>query len=117
MHIEEICGTQVEFPFEPYDCQKKYMKNVIEAIETSCNAALESPTGTGKTLSLLCASLAWLEKYKSFNRPKILDSNGTINPIAAKNENSQLFPTIIYASRTHSQLQQVVRELNKTRYK
>ena len=29
----DICGIDVEFPFEPYDCQKKYMEKVIQCLQ------------------------------------------------------------------------------------
>ncbi len=90
---------RVQFPYEAYDVQKQYMEKVITACEEHQNAMLESPTGTGKTLSLLCASLGWLEKRKVAKLPK------------------EGLPKILYLSRTHSQLAQVVKELKKTVYK
>jgi Rad3-related DNA helicase len=54
----------VEFPYEAYPCQLDYMTRVIEALQTGQNALLESPTGTGKTLCLLCATLAWRESLR-----------------------------------------------------
>ncbi|KAF3859832.1 hypothetical protein F7725_000087, partial [Dissostichus mawsoni] len=56
-------GVTVNFPFVPYDCQKDYMSKVIECLQEA-NGVLESPTGTGKTLCLLCATLAWRERFK-----------------------------------------------------
>jgi len=51
--------VKVHFPFErPYACQFELMRKVVEAILTKENALIESPTGTGKTLSLLCAAVA-----------------------------------------------------------
>ncbi|TPP58054.1 Fanconi anemia group J protein [Fasciola gigantica] len=57
-----IQDVPVNFPYKPYGCQLSIMNRVIEALESKRNCLLESPTGTGKTLSLLCASLAWVDK-------------------------------------------------------
>ncbi|XP_014671450.1 PREDICTED: regulator of telomere elongation helicase 1 homolog [Priapulus caudatus] len=58
-------GLEVLFPFEPYKCQLDYMASMIKCLQKGENGILESPTGTGKTLSLLCSSLAWLETQKA----------------------------------------------------
>ena len=115
-----IRNINVEFPFEPYPCQLDYMDKVIEALSTGSNALLESPTGTGKTLCLLCASLAWQysEKLKAptgriqigYNLPPTTKAPG---PAAGTAIHTKL---IIYASRTHNQLTQVVSELRSTSY-
>ena len=44
------------------------MEQVIKAVNEGQNALLESPTGTGKTLSLLCSAMAWLNKYREANQ-------------------------------------------------
>ena len=102
-----IAGVDVEFPFEPYDLQKEFMSKLITALENGSNALLESPTGTGKTLSLLCAALAW--KMHQKERWETLKKS---NP----HVQVQRTPTIIYASRTLSQISQVVKELKNTAY-
>lgn len=56
-----IRGVTVRFPYAAYDCQIALMEKVIESLQNGNNALLESPTGTGKTLCLLCATLAWRE--------------------------------------------------------
>ncbi|KIP08638.1 hypothetical protein PHLGIDRAFT_103970 [Phlebiopsis gigantea 11061_1 CR5-6] len=48
------------FPFLPYDIQLSLMRHLYENIENRRVTVVESPTGTGKTLSLLCATLTWL---------------------------------------------------------
>ena len=69
-NVYHIGGLQVEFPYQPYGSQFAFMGRVISTLDRAhreghCHALLESPTGTGKSLSLLCSSLAWQHRYKS----------------------------------------------------
>ncbi|RMZ79626.1 hypothetical protein DV737_g3327, partial [Chaetothyriales sp. CBS 132003] len=47
-------------PYEPYDIQLEFMRNLYACIENGSVGIFESPTGTGKSLSLICAALTWL---------------------------------------------------------
>ncbi|KAJ6557257.1 helicase C-terminal domain-containing protein [Mycena vulgaris] len=66
------------FPYAPpYPIQVDLMRHLYASIEQKKVAIVESPTGTGKTLSLLCASLTWLADEKNRARKGILDALGT----------------------------------------
>ncbi|KAF5955973.1 hypothetical protein HYC85_008829 [Camellia sinensis] len=149
-NVYHIGGIAVEFPYQPYGSQLAFMGRVISTLDRAqrdghCHALLESPTGTGKSLSLLCSALAWQQNYRS----RALTANpahlkpapeASIDPFAygggflpetqpsgnpepapsATNNNSKkkkTVPTIFYASRTHSQITQVIREYRKTTYR
>nr|XP_015914103.3 regulator of telomere elongation helicase 1 homolog [Parasteatoda tepidariorum] len=126
-----INGIQVLFPCQPYPVQEEYMKKVIECLQKGVNGILESPTGTGKTLSLLCSSLAWLESRKAQQQLSIIQNSsqgnnsmlGDLKSVldgltgawnAGPNFMSQ---RIIYSSRTHSQISQAVQELKRSNYR
>ena len=99
-----IDNIEIFFPYEPYPNQIIYMEKIIQQfnkkyvnkdLEFQSISALESPTGTGKTLCLLCSTLAWVNTMKRQNK---------------------FFGSIIYTTRTHSQISQVIAELKKTCY-
>uniref|UniRef100_A0A8C8B7W6 Regulator of telomere elongation helicase 1 n=1 Tax=Otus sunia TaxID=257818 RepID=A0A8C8B7W6_9STRI len=125
-------GITVDFPFQPYECQEAYMAKVLECLQKKVNGILESPTGTGKTLCLLCSTLAWREHFKdTISARKIAQRMNGVElfperPMsswgsAATDADIPTYytdiPKIIYASRTHSQLTQVINELKNTVYR
>lgn len=50
-------------PYTPYDIQHDFMKTLYDTLESKKVGIFESPTGTGKTLSLICGSMSWLRDY------------------------------------------------------
>ncbi|KAJ8312439.1 hypothetical protein KUTeg_009812 [Tegillarca granosa] len=54
-----INGVEIIFPCKPYPSQFSMMDKVIKGIVRRQNCLLESPTGSGKSLALLCSALAW----------------------------------------------------------
>ena len=104
-----ILDIEVYFPYEPYPNQKLYMEKVIQACKNKTIAGLESPTGTGKTLCLLCASLAYLKH----ERKRLIDERNNNFDVIDNNEKIRQ-PVIYYTSRTHAQLSNVIQELKKT---
>lgn len=54
-------------PYEPYDIQQQFMNAVYDCLEDGKVGIFESPTGTGKSLSLICGSLTWLRDNKRRN--------------------------------------------------
>ena len=169
-HIETICGYQVRFPYSPYVAQKFLMERLLKAAASSSNALLESPTGTGKTLALLCGACAYQQRFMEEKEkdnsdaiqqlvnipdplPKFADiediipqenktSDDTKSSVTNNNATAsttglpslpnavpdgtvvvrgplqrQKRPIIIYLTRTHMQLVQVINELKRTSYR
>ena len=103
-----INGIKVQFPFkEWYKIQEEFMTKVIEALNSRQNAMLESPTGTGKTYSLLSSTLAWMRHHNSKNMNEPSNNVWDESKLSSKG-NERKFKWI-YTSRTHSQLNQVVK--------
>ena len=111
------------------------MRNLTDCL-TNCKVGIfESPTGTGKSLSLICSSFKWLRENQSLapsdenfsgsqswvnevpsDPSKVLSDLTNAPDPSKKPEDSKPPPTlrIIYLSRTHTQLDQFANEIKRT---
>ncbi|XP_059791076.1 ATP-dependent DNA helicase DDX11 isoform X2 [Balaenoptera ricei] len=65
---EEAGGVHFPFPFTPYAIQKDFMAALYQVLEAGKIGIFESPTGTGKSLSLICGALSWLRDFEQKKR-------------------------------------------------
>ena len=131
---------EFNFPVEPYDVQLDFMNNLHNCLSNCKVGIFESPTGTGKSLSLICSSFKWLRenKFQGKNEeifegnlswlnevpipePSVLADIKNLPDKLQKLKNdvndeiaAQIPIKIIYISRTHSQLDQCANEIKKT---
>ena len=66
LNAEELeAAFREAFPFEPYTIQLQFMTALHDCIEQRQFGLFESPTGTGKTLSIICGLLTWLQNHRT----------------------------------------------------
>uniref|UniRef100_A0A5F5Q2B5 DEAD/H-box helicase 11 n=1 Tax=Equus caballus TaxID=9796 RepID=A0A5F5Q2B5_HORSE len=64
----EVGDIHFPFPFTPYSIQKDFMAELYQVLEAGKIGIFESPTGTGKSLSLICGALSWLRDFEQKKR-------------------------------------------------
>ncbi|XP_028276270.1 Fanconi anemia group J protein [Parambassis ranga] len=54
-----IGGVKIHFPCKAYPSQLAMMNSIVRGLNNGQHCLLESPTGSGKSLALLCSALGW----------------------------------------------------------
>nr|XP_060632744.1 ATP-dependent DNA helicase DDX11 [Anolis sagrei ordinatus] len=76
------------FPYAPYPIQEEFMAKLYQVLERGKIGIFESPTGTGKSLSLICGALTWLRDFEE--KKKQEEAQLLAGEINGKDTNKQL---------------------------
>ncbi|KAF9203423.1 ATP-dependent DNA helicase chl1 [Haplosporangium sp. Z 27] len=72
--IEAPLTTPTSFPAfpygTPYTIQTEFMQQLFECIDQRKVGIFESPTGTGKSLSMICGAVSWLMEHERAEKEK-----------------------------------------------
>ncbi|XP_075049829.1 Fanconi anemia group J protein homolog [Mixophyes fleayi] len=68
-----IGGVKILFPCKAYPSQLAMMNSIMRGLNCKQHCLLESPTGSGKSLALLCSALAW--QQSQYGKPVVEGEN------------------------------------------
>lgn len=98
----KINGIPIDMPHPPYPSQIVTMSKLLACFQNDSSALIESPTGTGKSLAIICSVLG----FNTFMQRNIATDDKDRKPFK-----------VFICSRTHKQLDQLVEQLKKTIYR
>lgn len=82
--LETPDADQFGFPYEPYDIQKKLMQDLFQVLESGEVGIFESPTGTGKSLTLTCGALTWLAQHEKLVKEELQERVDMMEKVVKK---------------------------------
>ncbi|PNF28755.1 ATP-dependent DNA helicase DDX11 [Cryptotermes secundus] len=103
------------FPFKPYSIQLDFMKHLYKTLEEGKLGIFESPTGTGKSLSLICGALCWLRDHEERKRRQLKAAIAQLDLMKTCDGDSEIdwLTQQIQQSQVLQQRQQLQQQLNK----
>ncbi|EJK45218.1 hypothetical protein THAOC_36181, partial [Thalassiosira oceanica] len=127
LHNFFMQGIKIGWPYpEVMKPQKQMALHLVKALKSQRHVVLESPTGTGKSAAILCTTLAWQRYQYDLDCKKVQQSQvggdknhkvGRADSGDADGDGKVQRVKIIYCSRTHSQVAQMVQSLRATSYR
>uniref|UniRef100_A0A670YDR0 DEAD/H-box helicase 11 n=1 Tax=Pseudonaja textilis TaxID=8673 RepID=A0A670YDR0_PSETE len=85
---EEKARVNFPFPYAPYPIQEQFMAKLYQVLEMGKIGIFESPTGTGKSLSLICGALSWLRDFEE--KKKLEETQLLASKIGGKDAEDEL---------------------------
>jgi Rad3-related DNA helicase len=109
-------GIKVGWPFPVVmKPQRQIIIHIMKALKNRRHVVLESPTGTGKSAAILCSVLAWQRyhfRLETMKQQQQLQQQQLCDAMEGDEEREEEEAVqkvkIIYCSRTHSQVAQMV---------
>ena len=105
------------FPFEPYPTQLDFATKLYHCLHNSISGIFQSPTGTGKSLSVICAALKWVNEASgpvSYVTPSklsfVFGDFEDVEPMEGVLDE----PRVLFCTRTHTQIAQFIKEIRLT---